>query len=298
MRERLRAWMAKRTVWLLAGALLTGLASFWAAGNWLRARGAAVEQRIAGSYASERVLVAAREVMAGQPIERSMLAVRHVPRRYLAGDALSPAEARAILGARLVRSLHAGEVLTRSAMQAAGQATLSSLITPGQRAITIAVDELSSSAGLLVPGDRVDLLYIAAGGEGTEVQPLLQDVRVVATGSQVQRRQVRAADGGTREVDVEFGTVTLHVNALDAERIVLAQRAGELTAVLRHPDDATSVELRALNAAALLSARAATTAPRIAALARSLATRVEFIVGGHGEEPQIRNTSLDTRSQP
>ena len=61
--------------------------------------------------------------------------------------------------------------------------------------------------------------------------PLFQGLLVLATG-----KQVRAGvdERGARR---SFSTVTVEVEPEHAQRLVVAQRAGKLTAVLRNPDD-------------------------------------------------------------
>ncbi|MFT3904961.1 MAG: Flp pilus assembly protein CpaB [Steroidobacteraceae bacterium] len=287
--------MTSRTSWLVLGAVVTGVASFAAAGRYLRVRGVEAEQRVAERYVQRQVLVVRQAVDAGMTLSAALLATRSVPERYLAGDALDAAAAGSVLGARLVHGLHAGEVVTRSALQSASQVALSALIEPGSRAITIAVDELSSSDGLLVPGDRIDLLYIPHTGSDQRIEPLLQGAAVVATGHQLRREQVHAADGSVQEAEREFGTITLHVAARDAEKIALAQRAGELTAMLRRSDDGAAAPLGALSADALLSGRSGGAAP--AMRAQRAAQHVDFIIGGQGLEPEIRSAALATATQ-
>jgi pilus assembly protein CpaB len=44
-------------------------------------------------------------------------------------------------------------------------------------------------------------------------------------------------DGGSKEVNLDFTTVTLKVQPRQAEEILMAQKLGVLTAVLRNPTD-------------------------------------------------------------
>src|SRR6476646_6002451 len=61
---------------------------------------------------------------------------------------------------------------------------LAGAVQKGQRALTIAVDMSGSLAGMLRPGDHVDILGTFARAQGTDwaTVTLLQNVLVVATG--------------------------------------------------------------------------------------------------------------------
>jgi pilus assembly protein CpaB len=73
--------------------------------------------------------------------------------------------------------------------------------------------------------------------ELTHVRVMLEAVPVMATGKMTKKRTVRNANGEEREVDVDFTTVTLKVTPQQAEQVLLGQKLGQLTAVLRNPRD-------------------------------------------------------------
>ena len=62
-------------------------------------------------------------------------------------------------------------------------------ISPGKRAITIPTDEMRGVAKLIKPGDRVDIVAALDIGKGPsqrrEIQTLMQDVVILATGTQI-----------------------------------------------------------------------------------------------------------------
>lgn len=290
------SWVKNRNVLLTAAALFVGGCAYLLAQRYLHGQEVAVRARLAGHYAAREVLVAAHDLPAGSVIDASMLARRAIPSRFLASDALEAEAASGALGRRLARELRPGEAVTASSLVVDTDLPLSSLVKPGLRALTIPVDESSAAAGMLSPGDLVDLLLVTRGDDvasgAPAVQPLLQAVTVVATGQQLRRR--RGGAGADRGVDDSqlaagtYSTVTLHVRAEDAERILLAQRLGELAVLLRPESDTEPTALRRIDAAALLesSARRAS---------RSAARPVEFIVGGAGG---IHTTVRARRSEP
>jgi len=242
-----------------------------------------VRARLAGQYAARDVLVAAHNLPAGSIIDASMLARRDVPMRFLASDALGAEAVSGAVGRRLARELRSGETVTASSLVLDADLPLSALVKPGLRALTIPVDESSAAAGMLSPGDRVDLLLVTRGDDAASgapaVRPLLQAVTVVATGQQLRRKRggtgVDPGGDESQQLAATYSTVTLHVRAEDAERILLAQRLGELAVLLRPESDTEPTALRRMDAATLLETPAHNQA-------RSAVSPVEFIVGGAG----------------
>ncbi len=271
-------WMKNRQVRLSAAALLLGAVSFWLAHRYLRAQEQAAQQRVTAQYQTREVVVVATDVAAGAALDPAMLAKRAIPERFLASDALTPEVLGNVEGRRLLRPLRRGEVLTVSALESAASPVLSSLIEPGLRAITIPVDESGAAAGLLAPGDLVDLLLVTRDVESAAgsaaVRPLLQAVRVVATGKQTRRMR---GSPGADELDSAYATLTLHVRPEEAECILLAQRIGELAVVLRTATDTAAGVMTSLESDVLLGGP-----PHRAARTSSRALEIEYIIGGAG----------------
>lgn len=286
-------WLGSRNVVLAAAAVVMAVLTFLLAHRYLRNQEAAVEQRVVGQFVSRDVLVAAAGLSAGTALEPRLLARRAVPERFLASDALGADAAGTVLGRRLSRPLQGGEAVTASALEPAASPALSSLVEPGLRALTIPVDESAAASGLLSPGDLVDLLLIARddelGSGATTVRPLLQAVRIVATGQQLQRRRDGAMNGdmGTQAMEPSYATVTLHLLPEDAERVVLAQRLGELAVVLRQAGDSATAPLRPLDDTAVIGAAAQRRSSHAAA-------GIEFIIGGIGAVSHLRSAATRT----
>jgi pilus assembly protein CpaB len=172
--------------------------------------------------------------------------------------------------------MRAGEVLIQGAIAGADVATFSSKIRPGIRALTIAVDEINSVSGMLQPGDRIDLfLSVRPPGQGAAqllpeaTAPLMQDLLVLATG-----RQVRPG-GDDPRLGRSFTTITVEASPEEAQRLIVAQRGGKLTAMLRNPEDRAALVRRVLDLPGLLGMAA----PKPLAPAES---GPEIIIGGRG----------------
>ena len=109
------------------------------------------------------------------------------------------------------------------------------------RAVTVGVDAITGSAGLIWPGDRVDLILtqtIAGAttpiGRRVAAETVLSDVRVIAIDQQlVQGAEANASDDQAR-------TVTFEVTQEQAERVSVAIRLGRLSLSVRSAEIAAA----------------------------------------------------------
>ncbi len=255
-------------------AVLCGGLAYWGATGLLQAEVRRTEQRLAQRYAPREILVASRDLPGGAVLESTMLARRVVPDQFVARSALQPADLARATGARLAVALEAGDPIRPAVLAPKAPATLSAMLPAGRRALTIQVDDTRSQAGLIVPGDRIDVLHateqIRGGERATDVQLLLELVPVLATG--------RSADGTRRlsehpgPVGDSYDTLTLEVTPDQARRVAMAEREGELLVTLRAPGDLapTAVEPRV----------PAARGPR-----RAVSAHVDGWIGGRGQGP-------------
>jgi hypothetical protein len=147
---------------------------------------------------------------------------------------------------------------------------------------------------MLQPGDRIDLLLtVRPAPVAGQVQPeitrtVMQGVPVLATG-----RQSRALLADEPGAGRPYTAITVEVEPDQALRLVVAQRSGRLTAVLRNPDDRATVAEPRLDVNALLglppaappTPAAPPPAPPAPTLAQAAPAPVEIIVGGRGPVP-------------
>lgn len=297
-----------KNVMLLGGAVVLGMLCFVGANYYMRHYLSQAESKLAGSYQTRKVMVARVDVPAGAVLSEENLAVRSIPERFVSSTALSPDALDTVLGQKVVVGLKPGDPIDQAALERPDHAALSTTVAVGQRAITFPVDEISSISGMLVPGDIIDLVYTGSGttvnsyrqaraSDGTprelmHVRRILQAVPVIATGKMTQKRMVRSDDGEQREVDVAFTTVTLTVTPGQAEQVLLAQKLGSLTAVLRNPDDKQMLGKSVLDEA---------TFKQVAerpAVGRNGGRYVEMIIGGLGTPGGDRTRSLEAGENP
>lgn len=138
-----------------------------------------------------------------------------------------------------------GAPLTHSAVVGPRQkGFLTAVLRPGARAVTIRVGPATSHAGLIDPGDRVDVILSAElavdGGErSVQARTIVEDVRVVA----IDDRPGSAADWVVGGVDekverTEIMTATLEASPVQADRLVLGGHEGSLSLAVRSLVDA------------------------------------------------------------
>lgn len=286
--------LSKNTL-LLGGAVGLGVLCFFGANYYMHNYLTNAETQLAGTYKTRQVMVARVEVPAGGVLNENNLAVRTIPERYLASTALSPDALDSVSGQKVMVALKPGDPIDRGALERGDRAALSTTVAKGERAITFPVDEISSISGMLVPGDIIDLVYTGAGTtansykqakdpggipkELMHVRLILQAVPVMATGKTTQKRVVRTEGGGQQEVDMAFSTVTLTVTPDQAEQVLLAQKLGSLTAVLRNPDDKRILAKSVLDEATF---KTVAERPDAAAGGAGDGRFIEMIVGGMG----------------
>ena len=122
-------------------------------------------------------------------------------------------------------------------------AGLNALIPPGYRAMTIDVDPESSLAGLLQPGNWVDVIVtIRPDDRNIEAKwvtkTILQKKRVLAIGDRLKPRSAEEkAQEGKRSARRKRPTVTLELTLEEAEELALASSRGDLHLILRSDRD-------------------------------------------------------------
>ena len=106
-------------------------------------------------------------------------------------------------------------------------------------AVSVGVDAITGAAGLIWPGDRIDLILTQSIGDATlpvgrriAAETILRDVRVIAIDQQLM--QGVAPDGK----EGKGRTVTMEVTPAQAERVSVATRIGRLSLAVRSADSA------------------------------------------------------------
>ena len=220
-----------------------------------------------------KVLAAARPLSIGVLIGEEDLSVLEIEldavrKGYVLVEDEGPGDL--LRGYAVREPIESGKAVMRSAIVGPGQrGFLAAVLDRGKRAVTIRVGPATSHAGLVDPGDRVDVI-LSAEIQSTNrersvlARTIVEDVRVVA----VDRRlggvggSVPGGDdspGGEREIErTEMITATLEVSPEQGDRLVLGEHEGKLSLAVRslaaasRRSGGTAVELQDL----LLSSKA------------------------------------------
>lgn len=236
-----------------------GLATAFGARAFLEQRAEAAQATVEARYRPRQVVVARQNLAPGTLLETDSLAVRRMPGDYLPASAVFPDDAAALRGRTLAHAVAAGQPIQGALLQPVQQVRLAERVALGRRAITIAVDDTDSAAGLLQPGDRVDLHWPGRAGAASHS---VANLEVLATGDRIV-----GVDAQTGE---RYGTLTVEVTA-DQARALANTGAGRPSVSLRNPRDVGVIA-----------------EPR-QVIARVAAPVVPLIVGGQGgPTPGIR----------
>lgn len=278
--------------WLVPVALVCGTAAFVGSQRYLAERAAAVERRWEERYRPVKVLVAARDLPSGRVLRETDLARREMPSAFVPGGALPIDALPRTVGRQLLFALSRGDALVESHLTGREGPTLAARLQRGTRAVTVPVDEVSSQAGLVRPGDRIDLMLaeerVEQGGRCVLVRPLLEAVVVLATG-RTQRPLPGASTSPAaqwRDADAppDYSTITLDVTPEQAQLLAVGLRIGELVPLLRPEGDgegtraavAASVGRTACSAATL----ATPVSPSLRGRSNTAEGSLELLVGG------------------
>jgi pilus assembly protein CpaB len=228
---------ARSLLIILAALLVAGVTAFLARG-WLsaeRAQMQAPQQVVVKEMPTQAVLVAAANLPAGL-----FLREEHFRWQAWPADAADPnyllqdqTDVATLVGSVVRRGIAAGEPIVAGKIVKPGdRGFLAAVLAPGMRAVTIGISETSGVAGLVFPGDRVDMLLthdLPGGNEsGTPrraAETVLENVRVLAIGQQLN-------DQGESPV-VSGKSATIEVTPKQAEMVTILVELGRLSLALR-----------------------------------------------------------------
>ncbi len=186
--------------------------------------GAKVEENIS-------VLVVTAEISPGELLSEDNIEFRDYPVSVVPENAVTVPEEFEERASR-VRAFP-GDFVTFDKLSGKGDHAASQDIPSGMVAITILVDSAMTSSGLLLPGDRVDVLvtFTMGGGYagGKVIKTVLEFVEVFSVD---QRREIQTTKG-----EALAKTLTLLVNRDQALLVKLAEDVGKLHLTMRSKTD-------------------------------------------------------------
>jgi pilus assembly protein CpaB len=187
------------------------------------------------------LVAAAHSLRAGVLLKPDDLTGREVPRSQMPEGAAvdTPAARIGMVGSMVRRAVAAGAPFAGEDLLHPGEhGFLAAVLRPGTYAVTVGVDAVSGSAGLIWPGDNVDVILTQVlelanlpPGRREAAETVLQNVRVIA----IDQLLAGAPPSGT-EAQNNNRTVTLEVSSSGAEKVQVASRIGRLSLVVRATD--------------------------------------------------------------
>ena len=181
------------------------------------------------------VVMARTAIPRGHEVQADMLTLEKWPENMVPEGTVQTVEAA--IGRVTLSQVFKGEPMLNGKLAApgAGRGT-GNLIKPGMRAYSIqSVNAAGIVAGLIVPGDRVDVILTVQSssadptGGGTS-STLLQNVEILAIDQDLDPKAENRSDP-------KLSTVTLLVTPKQASLLGLGQKTGVLSLTLRNPED-------------------------------------------------------------
>jgi pilus assembly protein CpaB len=235
-----------RAVTMIGIAAVFGAVSIFVADIWVKsAANARVQEMSVPAGPAEpavefKTLVVATEPLRfGMELDRTQLAEIPWPQDSLPEGAFATIDVLLAEGRAVLSPIEPNEpVLLAKLSGPDGRATLSNMLAPGMRAVTIRTDEIAGVGGFIMPGDRVDIVLTRDAGAIEEVasnangaagstltsEVVLDNIKVLSVGQGADLRQT------TPQI---VNSVTVEVTTEGARKIALARSIGTLSLSLR-----------------------------------------------------------------
>ena len=226
---------------VIAVALVIGGLTFYLGRNYLRSLTPQQTVATAEPVAAVEVVVAAKSLPAGtvigdgdvrwQPWPDDLLDDAYIVQRE--GDGADQIDK--LVGTVVRRGISIGEPVTYARVFRREEGGyLAGMLDPGMRAVSVRINEVTGTAGFIVPGDRVDVILTQelrqGGSPDAEIdmrrasETILRNVRVLAVDQTMNDFEDAAQVGKT---------VTLEVTPKQSEMISVANSMGNLSLALR-----------------------------------------------------------------
>lgn len=185
------------------------------------------------------VVAASKDIPARTIITQDMVRVNDFPRKLIPPNAAVSIDS--VVGKVALQTIKEGNPISMNQLAPRGAALgLSYAVPPLMRAVTVALDPIIGVAGFLKPGDHVDVVATFDVNDGTITKTVLQDVELLAIGSQVVEGEIDPGTGKPAKPQTQ-PNATLAVTPQDAEKLILAESKGKLRLTLRYYGDQAKV---------------------------------------------------------
>lgn len=175
------------------------------------------------------VVVAKVEILPNTPITAEMVEQINIPSQYLQPGAMS--DINTVLGVGAKEHILVGEQITGRLVKLEGKdAGFAGIIPRDKRAVSVSVNDVTGVAGLVKPGDYVDVIItLAADKEDAISNMIFQNVLVLAADKNINH----ASKENGKNKDDKITTLTVAVTPDDATKLALAQTKGKVQFALR-----------------------------------------------------------------
>jgi pilus assembly protein CpaB len=229
------------TIVMIAFAVVFGLLAVFIAQVWLNNQANMQAQNFEANkkqVAMQTLVVARQPLRFGTELNESALEEVPWPVASMPAGAFTKISDIMRGGRRVVlTAIEPNEPVLALKITGPGQrATLSALVKPGMKAVTIRVNDVEGVGGFVLPGDRVDVVLtrqIDKGSATTEV--VLQNTKVLAVDQIADERAAKATVAKS---------VTLEVSTIEAQKVWLASSVGNLSLLLRQAGDSAENKTR------------------------------------------------------
>jgi pilus assembly protein CpaB len=229
------------TIIMTGFAVVFGLLAVFIAQVWLNNQASMQAKNFEANkkpMATRTIVVAKEPLRFGTELNASMLQEVPWPAESMPSGAFATINDIVSGGRRVVlAAIESNEPVLALKITGAGQrATLSALVRPGMKAVTIRVNDVEGVGGFVLPGDHVDVVLtrqIDKGSATTEI--VLQDTRVLAIDQTADERAFKAAIAKS---------VTLEVDTVEAQKVWLASSVGSLSLLLRKAGETAQSKTR------------------------------------------------------
>jgi pilus assembly protein CpaB len=229
------------TLVMIGFAVVFGLLAVFIAQAWLNNQASMQAKNFESNkkpVAMQTIVVAKQPLRFGTELSESALMEVPWPEASMPAGAFSKISDLLHGGRRVVlTAIEPNEPVLSLKITGPGQrATLSALVKPGMKAVTIRVNDVEGVGGFVLPGDRVDVVLtrqIDKGSASTEV--VLQNARVLAVDQTADERAAKATVAKS---------VTLEVSTVEAQKVWLASSVGNLSLLLRKAGETAQTKTR------------------------------------------------------
>jgi len=219
----------RRYTTILAAALITDAAATFGIYRVLEAT------KAQSKIVTRPVVVAIQDVSESRAFDRASVAVAQWPIGTVPAGAFSAVDS--VVGRVARVDVFKGEVIVPGRLTPDGTGPgLAVKITPGKRALSVRIDDVSGLNGAVQPNSRVDILVTVRDGQnGSQVSKLfMSNMRVLSVGTISQT----SADNRP----IQAPTATLEVTPEEAEQLTIAQSEGTIRLALRGYGDPDSIK--------------------------------------------------------